>query len=109
IELNDRGHEVSIALALSEEEIRKAVALFQPDLVICPFLKEKVPVDIYKKTLCIILHLGIKGDRGPSSLDWAIMNGEEEWGATALQAVEEMDAGNIWAAATFPMRPASKA
>jgi putative two-component system hydrogenase maturation factor HypX/HoxX len=109
IELNDRGHEVSIALALNEEEIRKAVALFQPDLVICPFLKEKVPVDIYKKTLCIILHPGIKGDRGPSSLDWAIMNGEEEWGATALRAAEEMDAGNIWAAATFPMRPASKA
>jgi putative two-component system protein, hydrogenase maturation factor HypX/HoxX len=109
IELNDRGHEVSIALALSEEEIRKAVALFQPDLIICPFLKEKVPVDIYKKTLCIILHPGIKGDRGPSSLDWAIMNGEVEWGVTALQAAEEMDAGDIWDTATFPIRLASKA
>ena len=44
-------HEVSVALALSEEEIRKAVALFQPDLIICPFLKEKVPVDIYENSL----------------------------------------------------------
>jgi putative two-component system protein, hydrogenase maturation factor HypX/HoxX len=109
IELNDRGHEVSVTLALSEDEIRKAVALFQPDLIICPFLKEKVPVDVYTRHPCIILHPGIKGDRGPSSLDWAIMNSEEEWGVTALQAVEEMDAGDIWGTATFKMRQASKA
>ena len=37
------------------------------------------------------------------------MNGETEWGATALQAVEEMDAGDIWATNNFPMRRASKA
>jgi len=37
------------------------------------------------------------------------MNGETEWGATALQAVEEMDAGDIWATQNFPMRLASKA
>jgi putative two-component system hydrogenase maturation factor HypX/HoxX len=109
IELDDRGHDVSVTLALSEEEIRKAVALFQPHLIICPFLKEKVPADVYRKTLCIILHPGIVGDRGPSSLDWAIMNEEREWGATALQADEEMDAGPIWATGVFPMRAASKA
>ena len=104
IELSDRGHEVSVTLALSEAEIRKSVALFQPELIICPFLKEKVPADIFEKTLCIILHPGIQGDRGPSSLDWAILNEEKEWGATALQADEEMDAGAIWATGVFPMR-----
>lgn len=109
IELSDRGHEVSLTLALSEAEIRKAVALFQPELIICPCLKEKVPADIFQKTLCIILHPGIQGDRGPSSLDWAILNEEKEWGATALQADEEMDAGAIWATGVFPMRVASKA
>jgi len=109
IELDDRGHEVSVALALGEAEIRKAVALFQPHLIVCPFLKEKVPADIFEKTLCIILHPGIQGDRGASSLDWAIMNEEREWGATALQAAEEMDAGDIWATGVFPMREASKA
>ena len=45
----------------------------------------------------IIVHPGPKGDRGPSSLDWAITTGERRWGVTALQAVEEMDAGPIWA------------
>jgi putative two-component system hydrogenase maturation factor HypX/HoxX len=43
------------------------------------------------------------GDRGPSSLDHAIMNALPTWGVTALQAVEEMDAGPIWATRTFPM------
>jgi putative two-component system hydrogenase maturation factor HypX/HoxX len=109
IELVDRGHEVSITLALSEDEIRRAVALFDPALIICPFLKEKIPADIFKSTLCIILHPGIKGDRGASSLDWAILDRESEWGATALQADEEMDAGDIWESVNFPMRAASKA
>ncbi len=107
--LDQLGHDISITLALGAEDVRQAVALFQPDLIICPFLKEKIPEDVYKKHLCIILHPGIKGDRGPSSLDWAIMNGETEWGATALQAVEEMDAGDIWATHNFPVRRASKA
>lgn len=109
VELDNLGHDISITLALSPDDVRKAVALFQPDLIICPFLKEKIPEDVWSRHLCIILHPGIKGDRGPSSLDWAIANGEEEWGVTALQAVEEMDAGDIWATATFKMRPGTKA
>jgi putative two-component system hydrogenase maturation factor HypX/HoxX len=51
---------------------------------------------------------GIKGDRGPSSLDWAILNTYEEWGVTLLQAGAEMDAGDIWASRPFSMRAASK-
>ena len=50
-------------------------------------------------------HPGPPGDRGPSSLDWAIVDGEREWGVTALQAVEEMDAGPIWGSRTVPIDP----
>ena len=109
IELDNLGHEISVTLALSADDVARAVALFQPKLLICPFLKEKIPEDVFKNHLCIILHPGITGDRGPSSLDWAIMNSETEWGSTALQAAEEMDAGDIWATHNFPMRQASKA
>ncbi len=109
VELDTLGHEVSITLALSPEEMVQAVALFAPDLIICPFLREKVPPDIWQNHTCIIIHPGIKGDRGASSLDWAITDNLEEWGVTALQAIEEMDAGDIWASANFPMRRASKA
>ena len=109
VELEYLGHDISVSLALSADDVRKAVSLFQPDVIICPFLKEKIPEDVWSRHLCIILHPGIEGDRGPSSLDWAIMNSEETWGVTALQAVEEMDAGDIWASAQFKMRQASKA
>lgn len=109
VELDYLSHDISVTLALSAEDVRKAVNLFQPDLIVCPFLKEKIPQDVYSKHHCIIVHPGIRGDRGPSSLDWAIMNNEEEWGVTALQAVEEMDAGDIWTSQTFKMRQASKA
>lgn len=109
VELDNLGHDISITLALSAEDVRKAVNLFQPEIIICPFLKEKIPEDVYSKHHCIIIHPGIRGDRGPSSLDWAIMDGEQEWGVTALQAVEDMDAGDIWSSQTFKMRSASKA
>lgn len=108
-ELEALGHDISITLALNPGHIRKSVTFFQPDLIICPFLKEKIPEDVWSKHLCLIVHPGIKGDRGPSSLDWAIMNGEQEWGVIVLQAAEEMDAGDIWATETFNMRQASKA
>lgn len=109
VELEALGHDISITLALSPDDIRRGVTFFQPDLIICPFLKEKIPEDVWSQHHCLIIHPGIKGDRGPSSLDWAIMNDEKEWGVTVMQAVEEMDAGDIWASSVFAMRQAGKA
>ncbi len=54
------------------------------------------------------MHPGPKGDRGPSSLDWAIELGMAEWGVTVLEADAEADAGDIWATRTFPTRDAGK-
>ena len=109
IELEELGHSVSVSLPANEEEMRVGVLLFQPDLIICPFLKARVPEDIWKEHTCIIIHPGIVGDRGPSSLDWAITENRKTWGATAIQASNEMDAGDIWSSAHFEMRVASKA
>ena len=108
-ELLDAGYQVSVELHSGDERaLTKGVRLFKPDLIICPFLTRKIPQTIYNRYTCIIVHPGIKGDRGPSSLDWAIQNSESEWGVTLLQAAEEMDAGDIWASKTFPMRAATK-
>ncbi|MEE9412528.1 MAG: hydrogenase maturation protein [Methylococcales bacterium] len=110
LELQALGHETSVVLSLSAKEMLKAVDLYRPDLIVCPFLKDRVPEKIWKKHVCIIIHPGIKGDRGASSLDWAIINQEQEWGVTALQADQEMDAGAIWSTKNFKMRDgASKA
>ncbi|WP_049576806.1 enoyl-CoA hydratase-related protein [Nonomuraea sp. SBT364] len=103
LELRRAGHDVSVELALSQEVMLEAVQLAKPDLVICPFLKEKVPAELWRTQRTVIIHPGPPGDRGPSSLDWAISEGAAEWGVTALQAVEEMDAGPIWAYRMFAM------
>ena len=86
-------------------DVRRGRATIEPDLIICPFLRERVPARIWRTHRTIIIHPGPPGDRGPSSLDWAITDGEREWGVTALQAVEEMDAGPIWGSRTFPIDP----
>jgi putative two-component system protein, hydrogenase maturation factor HypX/HoxX len=108
VELLQHEHTVSIEVAINEQTMLEGVQLFQPNIIICPFLKHRIPESIWRHYVCIVVHPGIKGDRGASSLDWAIQNKAEEWGVTALQAAEEMDAGDIWATATFKMRPGTK-
>ncbi|MDT3735196.1 MAG: hydrogenase maturation protein [Denitratisoma sp.] len=108
VELTQRGHEVSIEFDINDNVAVEAVALFQPDLVIAPFLKRAIPEAVWRERVCLVVHPGIVGDRGPSALDWAIMNNETEWGVTVLQANAVMDGGDIWATRTFPMRAARK-
>jgi putative two-component system protein, hydrogenase maturation factor HypX/HoxX len=105
IELTETGHDVRVQLATSDDSVVRAVAEYDPDLVICPFLRERVPAEVWANRRTIIIHPGPVGDRGPSSLDWAIGEGTPEWGVTALQAVEAMDAGPIWGTRTFPIDP----
>lgn len=108
VELRRLGHELSVEFDINDAVALEAVSLFQPELILAPFLKRAIPEAIWRRHVCLVLHPGIIGDRGPSALDWAILNGEERWGVTVLQANGEMDAGDIWASAEFPMRPAAK-
>lgn len=108
VELRERGHEVSVEFDVNDAVTREAVALADPDIVLAAFLKRPIPEDVWRARRCLIVHPGIVGDRGPSALDWAVLDGETEWGVTVLEAKAEMDAGPVWAAATFPMRAATK-
>jgi putative two-component system hydrogenase maturation factor HypX/HoxX len=108
VELVDRGHTVIVVIASSEEVMLEAIEREHPDLIVAPMLKKVIPASIWQQHTCIIVHPGIKGDRGPSSLDWAILNACEEWGVTLLQAGADMDAGDIWASRPFAMRVGSK-
>lgn len=109
VELRDQGHEVSVEFDINDETAVEAVKLYQPELIVAPFLKRAIPRRIWQEHVCLIVHPGIQGDRGPSALDWAILNQEPRWGVTVLQANAEMDAGDIWASSEFSMRGASKA
>ncbi len=108
VELRAAGHEVSVEFDVNDELTREAVALFTPDVIIAPYLKRAIPADIWQKHLCLIVHPGVAGDRGPSALDWAILRDEERWGVSVLQAVAEMDAGPLWATREFAMRAVGK-
>jgi putative two-component system protein, hydrogenase maturation factor HypX/HoxX len=103
VELVDVGHMVNVVLAADDSTVLSAVARERPDLIIAPMLKSAIPEAIWRRHTCLIVHPGIRGDRGPSSLDWAISDGEANWGVTILQADAEMDAGPIWAWREFAM------
>jgi putative two-component system hydrogenase maturation factor HypX/HoxX len=108
VELTDAGHEVSLEFDVRDSVTVEAVRMFRPELVIAPFLKRAIPEGVWREHRCIVIHPGIEGDRGPSALDWAVLEGEARWGVTALQANAEMDAGDVWASVGFDMRCASK-
>jgi putative two-component system protein, hydrogenase maturation factor HypX/HoxX len=101
--LREAGHDVGVLLATGARDIIEGVRAAEPELILCPFLTHRVPAEVWQHWRTIIIHPGPVGDRGPSSLDWAITESMPSWGVTALQAVEEMDAGPIWATRTFPM------
>ena len=106
--LKSSRYDVTVATATTAETMRDAVRQFQPDLILSPMLAQVIPRDIWEYITCIIIHPGIMGDRGPNSLDWAILNEEKEWGVIAVQAEEHVDSGPVWASYHFPMREGSK-
>jgi putative two-component system hydrogenase maturation factor HypX/HoxX len=103
IELGDLGHEIRVCVAATGEAMIAAVSREVPDLIIAPMLKIAIPEEVWSRHLCLIVHPGIKGDRGSSSLDWAITNREKIWGVTILEAADEFDAGRIWASHEFAL------
>lgn len=107
-ELSDRGHTVSVELALHERSLPEAVHRYEPQLVVAPMLRTAIPREVWSAHPCLVVHPGPPGDRGPSSLDWAIHENATRWGVTVLQAEEEMDAGPVWASADCPLPPVGK-
>ncbi|MEV6999725.1 hydrogenase maturation protein [Streptomyces sp. NPDC093982] len=108
-ELSDQGHRVEVVLAShGPEAVRAAVRETRPELVVAPMLKTALPEDVWQEHTCLIVHPGPPGDRGPSSLDWAIAEEASHWGVTVLQAEAAMDAGAIWADGSFPVPAAGK-
>ena len=103
IELGALGHEICVCVVATDEAMIAAVSREVPDLIIAPMLKIAIPREVWSRHLCLIVHPGIKGDRGPSSLDWAIANHEKVWGVTILEATDEFDAGPIWASHEFAL------
>ncbi|OEJ65344.1 enoyl-CoA hydratase-related protein [Magnetovibrio blakemorei] len=108
VDLREAGHDVTVELDVNDALCREAVALSNPDLIVAPFLKRAVPHDVISAVPTFIVHPGPPGDRGPSALDWAILNKDAQGGVTILQAEQKLDGGPVWAWRTFPLRPVPK-
>lgn len=104
VALREAGHAVTLELDIADSVTEEAVALANPDLVIAPFLKRRIPESVWSRRPCLVVHPGPPGDRGPAALDWAVLDGESHWGVTVLQATGDYDAGPVWAWRAFAMR-----
>lgn len=103
--LQERGHAVVVHIVTDGAAMVATVAALKPDVILCPFLTKRIPREVYGGEVpCLVVHPGVEGDRGMSSIDWALHEAESEWGVTILQAEEEMDAGPIWATSNFEIR-----
>ncbi len=85
VHLRDRGYKVSVLYAVDLEKIPD----YDPDMILCPYLKSYLPEEIFENYPTYILHPGPRGDRGASSLEYALE--QEEWGVVWLRADEELD------------------
>jgi putative two-component system hydrogenase maturation factor HypX/HoxX len=84
-----------------------AIKAFQPDLILCPFLEDFIPKEIWSAIPCFIVHPGPADQAGPSVLNWAILEGKTHWSVTIIQADAHWDAGPVWAQAKFKLPLAS--
>ncbi|MEU9122616.1 hydrogenase maturation protein [Streptomyces sp. NPDC048506] len=107
-ELCDSGHQVGVELVTRETPLLQVVRRHDPELIVAPMLTTAVPREVWSAHPCLIVHPGPVGDRGPSSVDWAVHLGADRWGVTVLQANGEMDAGDIWASADCPVPEVAK-
>ena len=97
---------MKICEAVSELDMIQKAKDVEHDMIICPFLTKRVPTSLWENqtTPCLIVHPGRVGDRGMSSLDWAIQEKQPSCGVTVLQAAEEMDAGDVWSTLEFSVQ-----
>jgi len=51
-ELTALGHDVSVEFDIADSVSEEAAALWQPELILAPFLKRAIPASIWQNRLC---------------------------------------------------------
>jgi putative two-component system hydrogenase maturation factor HypX/HoxX len=112
--LRDDGHTVvrpedlGFDTPLSPQDMLRFAGRADPDVIFCPFLKEVLPAPVCERWTAWVPHPGVRGDAGPSSLSWAVLEGEQTWGVTMVRAepvtaADQLDSGNVGAWREFAM------
>jgi len=106
--LFDRGFELSVVYAINQTQMQNEIFDLDPDLILAPFLTKYIPEKIFEKYPTFVFHPGPIGDRGPNSLEWALLNKNKTWGAVWLRADQEFDGGDIFAKRDFKIKMKKK-
>ncbi|CAA6805232.1 MAG: Hydrogenase [uncultured Sulfurovum sp.] len=109
VALKDKGYQLNITYSINTSQMQEEIDSFNPEIILCPFLKKYLPEAIYENYPTFIFHPAPIGDRGAYSLDYAVFHQAKEWGGVWLKANETYDAGDIYAFASFEMRESYKA
>ncbi|HIP18839.1 MAG TPA: hydrogenase [Sulfurovum sp.] len=107
--LKDRGDEIAVAYAISEGQMLDEIGVFEPELILCPYLKRYLPESIYENYPTYIFHPGPLGDRGPNALEYALKSHTKVWGVVIFEANALYDGGDIYAQENFTVRETYKA
>jgi putative two-component system hydrogenase maturation factor HypX/HoxX len=107
--LLDRGDRVRVVYAISPEQMLAEIEAESCDVILCPYLTRYVPESIYDRWPTFVYHPGPIGDRGAYALEHALSDPTQSWGGVWLRVDAVYDGGDIYAHATYPVRPARKA
>jgi len=78
--LKEKGHKVTVTFAITKEQMIEEIEAFNPQIILCPFLKSYIPKEIYENYSTYIFHPAPIGDRGAYSLDYALHNEKKNLG-----------------------------
>ena len=56
-----KKYKLKLLLFLTNNLIQR-INYFEPDLILCPYMLQKLPSSLYNKYKCLIAHPGIMGD-----------------------------------------------
>ena len=91
--LREAGHEVTVELDIADAVTEEAVALAEPDLVIAPFLKRRIPESVWSVRPCLVVHPGPAGAPRPAARARGGRRGGTEGGGPGRPAPRGFPAG----------------
>ncbi|MCK4441810.1 MAG: hydrogenase, partial [Sulfurovaceae bacterium] len=60
--LKDKGYRVSVTFSITHKQMLEEIEEFNPQLILCPFLKSYIPPNIYENYPTYIFHPAPIGD-----------------------------------------------
>jgi methionyl-tRNA formyltransferase len=103
-----RKHALPVFEDVKTESLEKEIAAIQPDLIFSFYYRSMLPVSILKLAPSGAFNMHgslLPKYRGRAPLNWAILKGETETGATLHEMVEKPDAGRIVDQQAIPIGP----